>query len=58
MAKGAYMAANGQFREGQAYAKQWDRKMKTKAVTSEQMGARMNYGQSMGMVYNQMGAQD
>lgn len=58
MNKGAFMAMHGQHREAQAYAKNWDRKMKSKAVTATQQEDRMNYVGSMGVVYNQIGAQD
>ena len=58
MQKGAFMAAHGQHREAQAYAKQWGRKMKGAAATAEQTEDSKAYVGSMGAVYNQMGQQD
>ncbi len=46
------MAKKGQMREAQAYAKNWNRKMRTHMNNEEQVDAFKNYNQHFGGVYN------
>ena len=46
------MAKRGDMREAQAYAKNWNRKMRSNINTGEQLEQYQNYNNNFGGVYN------